>query len=122
MRRILVLAMAATLAACNADSTQPSGTIIGTYSLRTINGSTLPYTFSSGLTLSSDVLSLNSDGSFQDVSTYTNGSQSVETGFWANNNGFVEFTDNTGFSFEGSVSGDVLTENVSGFTQAYQRN
>jgi hypothetical protein len=122
MRRFLVLAMAATLAACNNDVTAPSsGTIVGTYALRSVNGIPLPYTFSNGATLSQDVLTLNNDGSFQDISTFTNGQTSTETGFYTNINGAVQFTDNAGFSFQGSVSGDVLTELVSGYTQAFQR-
>ncbi len=64
--------MAATLAACNNDVTAPSsGTIVGTYALRSVNGIPLPYTFSNGATLSQDVLTLNNDGSFQDISTFT---------------------------------------------------
>src|SRR5947209_6617228 len=119
MRRYLAIAMVAALAACNADSTAPTGTIVGTYSLRSINGLALPYTFANGTTLMSDMLTLNADGTFTDYSTYGNGQTATEVGYYSNVNGSLQFTDNTGFSFQGSVSGNVLTEIVSGYTEAY---
>ena len=41
MRRIALFAAAIALVACN-DGTSPNGSAIGSYSLRTINGTTLP--------------------------------------------------------------------------------
>ena len=63
MRRIALFMAVFALAACN-DATSPNGSPIGTYSLRTVNGFGLPYTFSHGPVLISDQLELNSAGSY----------------------------------------------------------
>ena len=76
MRRLVMFALAGTLAACSVDSTGPNGSVAGNYTLRRINGSRCPYTFSSGLRLTSDQLTLHSDGTYQDVSRYDDGSSS----------------------------------------------
>ena len=51
MRRLVMFALASTLAACSLDSTGPNGSVAGNYTLRTIDGQRLPYTFSGGLRL-----------------------------------------------------------------------
>lgn len=123
MRRILLLALtAASLSACSMDTLGPSGSVEGTYSLRTINGSTLPYTFSSGARLISDDLTLNRDGSFVDVSRYDDGTTSTDQGYYTEYNGALTFdSSETGLSYQGSISRDVLTEVVNGFTQVFIR-
>jgi hypothetical protein len=123
MRRALVLGLALALAGCQNDSTAPSVSLQGSYSLRTINGTSLPYTFSNGLTLAGEVVTLYGDGTYTDVSTYLNGQSSSDQGFYTNNNGAITFTDQTaGIQFQGSLSGSVLTEIVGGFTQAFSKN
>ena len=122
MRRVVILGLALALAGCSSNTTSPSVSLTGSYQLRTINGQALPYTFSNGLTLSDDVLSLNNDGTFVDISSYSNGQTSTQQGFFTNNNGAIVFSNQTsGISYQGSLSGSVLTEIVSGFTQAYQK-
>ena len=122
MRRVVILGFALALAACSSDMTAPSVSIVGSYQLMTINGQSLPYTFSNGLTLYGDVLSLSSDGTFIDRSNYSNGQASTQQGYFTNNNGAIVFSDQTsGFTYQGSLSGQVLTEIVSGYTQAYQK-
>ena len=127
--RLLVLC-GATIVACSNDSTSPSVSLVGSYSLRTINGNTLPYTFSNGSVLVSDRLTLNSDNSYVDIATFSNGSSSTEQGFWSSNNNVITFNDQTdNFQYTGSLSGSILTEifqNQSGFTgsvtEVYQKN
>ena len=121
MRRTAILGLAlALVAGCSNDATGPSVSLEGSYSLRSVNGFNLPYTFTNGVTLTSDVLTLNVDGSFIDVSSYINASSSTRTGYYTNVNGAVNFTDlSSGQTFQGSLSGSVLTEIVNGFTQAY---
>ena len=58
MRRIALLAAVIALAACNNDATSPSVSLVGTYSLRTINGNPLPFTFSNGAVLVNDQLTV----------------------------------------------------------------
>jgi Lipocalin-like domain len=130
MRRIALLIAVIALAACNNDSTSPNGTVIGSYSLRTINGNTLPYTFSNSNVLVSDRLTLNSDGSYFDVASFSNSGQSTEQGTWSINNNLITFQDHTdGISYTASLSGNVLTETFpsndgfsSSVTEVYQKD
>jgi hypothetical protein len=94
----------------------------GTYSLTRLNGQLLPYTFSNGLTLISDDLTLYRDGTYMDVSRYSTGNSRTEQGYYTNNNGSLFFQPNSsGLTYQGSVSGTVLTEIVSGYTQTFER-
>lgn len=125
MRRLvplLTLAVALTTA-CNSDSTGPNGSIVGSYSLRTINGSPLPYTVNYNTTINSELLTLNNDGTYTDVAYYSNGNSYVESGYYSQNNNALTFNDQTdGITYQGSVSGNVLTEITNGYTAAYQKN
>ena len=123
MRRIAFFALiAASLSACSLDSVGPSGSVTGTYTLRRINGSTLPYTFTSGQRLISDDLTLYRDGTFMDVSRYDTGETTTDEGFYTNDNGSLNFeSSETGLVYQGSITDDVLTEVVNGFTQVFER-
>ena len=121
MRRLVMLALAGTLAACSTDSTGPNGSITGTYTLRTIDGQPLPYTFSSGLRLTSDQITLMTDGSYQDVSRYSDGTSFVDEGDYTSYNGAVTFYSTSGDTYQGSISRDVLTQIINGYTQVFQR-
>jgi hypothetical protein len=123
MRRLVMLALASTMmAGCSMDSTGPNGSVEGSYSLRTINGQSLPYTFSSGLRLTSDDLTLMSDGTYQDVSRYSDGTSSVDDGDYSSNNGAITFYSSFGTTSQGSVSGNVLTQVLNNYTQVFARN
>jgi len=129
MRRLALLAAVIALAACNNDSTSPNGQITGTYSLRTVNGNPLPYTFSDGSVLVSDRLSLNNDGTYIDVATFSNAGSATEQGLWSINNNLITFNDQTdAFNYSGSLSGSVLTETFPGtrgsgsVTEVYQHD
>ena len=123
MRRIAFFALtAASLSACSIDSLGPSGSVAGTYSLRRINGSTLPYTFSSGSRLISDDLTLYQDGTFVDVSRYDSGTTSTDQGLYTSQNGSLSFeSSESGLTYQGSVTDDVLTEEVNGYMQVFER-
>ena len=122
MRRIAMVALAMTMAGCSMDATGPSGSVEGTYSLTRIGGSTLPYTFSNGVVLVSEDLTLYRDGTYQDMSRYGNGQQSVDQGYYTETNGALSFqSTSNNLSFAGSVSGNVLTDFVGGFTQTFQK-
>jgi hypothetical protein len=125
MRRFALAALAlsmTTIAGCSSlDATSPRGSVEGTYSLVRLNGQQLPYTFSSGLTLSSDDLTLYGDGTFTDVSRYTSGSTRTQQGYYTDTNGSLYFEPDTGSPYQGSVSGTVLTEIVNGYTQTFER-
>lgn len=111
MRKIALLIAAVALAACNNDSTSPNGNVSGTYTLRTVNGSNLPFTFSDGTVLVSDQLDLNSNGQYIDVASFSNASPQQESGSWSINNNLINFNDTfDGVQYSGSISGSVLTE------------
>ena len=123
MRRLVMFALAGTLAACSLDSTGPNGSVSGNYTLRRINGQSLPYTFSGGLRLMSDDLTLMSDGTYQDVSRYDDGTSFVDDGDYTNNNGALTFYSSTGETYQGSVSGNILTQVINNnFTQVFERD
>jgi hypothetical protein len=123
MRRIAFVALtAASLSACSMDSLGPSGDVTGTYSLRRINGTALPYTFSGGSRLIRDDLTLYRDGTFLDVSQYDTGETSSDQGFYTNDNGSLNFeSSESGVTYQGSVTNNVLTEVVNGYTQVFER-
>ena len=122
MRRIAMAALALSLAGCSTlDSLGPSGSVEGTYSLVLINGSRLPYTFSNGVTLVSDVLTLYADGSYSDYSQYAVGAPRTEQGFYTENNGSLVFDPDAGSTYQGSISGRVLTEIVGGYEQRFEK-
>jgi hypothetical protein len=130
MRKFVLLAAGlVALAACNNDSTSPNGSVTGTYSLRTVNGNPLPFTFSDGSVIVSDRLSLNSNGTYVDIATFSNSSTATEQGLWSINNNLISFSDQTdNLSYQGSLSGNVLTEAFPGtfsnqsVTEVYQKD
>jgi hypothetical protein len=117
------VALAAAAACNNNDAVSPSGSVVGTWNLRTLNGSPLPVAIGSRTVLNAEQLSLNSDGSYSDIASYSDGSSFTEVGFYDVNNNLITFQDQTdGISYTGSISGNVLTENNGSFTGVYQRN
>lgn len=105
------------------NAVEPTVSLAGTYSLRTINGSPLPFTFSTGTTLNSDVLTLFGDGTYSDASQYADGSVRVEQGTYDNISGAINFFPQGSISsYQGSLSGSILTEIFNGFTQVFQKN
>jgi hypothetical protein len=123
MRRIAFFALtAAFLSACSLDSIGLPGSVAGTYSLRQINGASLPYTFSGGSRLISDDLTLYTDGTFLDTSRYDNGQTSTDQGFYTSSTGSLNFeSSESGLQYQGSVTNNVLTEVVNGYTQVFEK-
>jgi hypothetical protein len=68
LRRLLLpLAAAAAVAACGSDQTGPGGndnTLVGTYQAVSVDGSPLPHTVASGVTLKSYTITLRDDRSY----------------------------------------------------------
>ena len=129
MRRITTtiaaLAFAATAASACAgnDVTSPTTSVVGTYTLKSINGSALPYNFGNGTTLTSDQLIIRNDGSYTETAYFSDGSSTTEQGYYTNNNGAITFNDQTDqVTYQGSLSGRVLTEITGGLTATYQKN
>ena len=130
MRRLVVLAALLAAAACeSSNSVSPTVSIAGQYDLATVNGSSLPYTFTStngaSATLTSDILTMNPDGSYSDIAQFQSpqGPYTIdEIGTYSSLNGSITFDDQTdGIVYSGSLSGNVLTEINSGVTEVYQK-
>lgn len=129
MRKLICLL--AMLAACSGDSTGPSNRVDGTWDLQAING-TLPYVIVSGTTTTSytgSVLVIATNGTYNEILNYRQTSGSITTngtitelGTWTATNGAITFVvaGNTG-TYQGSVSGNTLTEIGAGITQVYRR-
>ncbi|HEY7235616.1 MAG TPA: lipocalin family protein [Gemmatimonadaceae bacterium] len=127
MRKFALLAALVILGACSNDMTSPNGSATGTYSLVTVNGNSLPFTFSDGSVLTSDRLSLNPDGTYVDIATFSNAGSVTEQGIWSIHNNLITFDDQSdNFSYNGSLSGSILTESFQttsgGVTEVFQKN
>jgi hypothetical protein len=102
MRVLLAAAVVVGGAAACSDLTGNNVNAEGTYSIQTVNGTQVPYTYTdnSGNTifLQSDDYSLNNDGTYQEFRTWrTNGlaQSGLEDGIWTQNGNVVEFTPQT---------------------------
>ena len=71
--------------------------------------------------LTSDQIVLRTDGSYEDVSLYSDGSSYVDEGDYTSYNGAITFYSTTGDTYQGSVSGNVLTQILNGYTKVFQR-
>ena len=134
MRKLLAVLALVAVAACGGDSgTNPnSDSIEGTYSLRTINGSPLPFTVQSGTysyTIKTDVITIASNGSWTETYTYTetangqttNGSD-VDGGTWVRAGNVVNLASNFGTGgYSMTYSNGSLTVSESGFVGVYTR-
>lgn len=112
MKKLAIALVAATLVACsdNNSVTTPLLTVPGTFVLQTINGSNLPFTFSDGIILTSDVLVLADDGTFTETMKVADGRVFVDTGVYTVNGSAINFVDQTaGFSYGASLNGNRLT-------------
>ena len=135
MRRIFVAcALTALLAACGSDSTSPaSADITGTYTLKTVNGSPLPFTLQSGTTvvsLTSDVIIVSSNGTWSESGIYqqtVNGQTTSGTGSdggtWTRAGTSVTLTSAQGAdgTYTGSYSTNTLTLSNSGFVSVFTK-
>lgn len=125
------ISLASALAACD-RTTSPKGAMNATFDLKSMNGASLPYTRTLGnatLRVTSDVLTLHNDGSYEDVTTYAvpdgpamQTSTSTERGKYSISGTAITFTDQThGGRYGGSIDGTTLTESVNGLTPVYER-
>lgn len=125
MRRMAIALLAASLVACsnNDNVVAPLQTVTGDWVLVSINGSALPFVFSDGSSLTSDVLTLFDDGTFSESMQFAGGQVFVDQGTFIVNNNAIRFTDLTaGFSYSGSISGTTLTAIFpNGLTEVFQR-
>jgi|SRR5689334_11801065 hypothetical protein len=121
-----------TIAACDRGPMSPRGAMNATFDLKSINGTSLPFDRTLGtasIRITSDVLVLKDDGSYEDSTTYSlpagNSSQlgtAIERGRYSVTGSSVAFTDHThGSRYVGSLNGTTLTQSVNGNTPVYER-
>lgn len=131
----LALAFACTLLACSgtSSSSRTAPSFAGRWTLRTVNGTSLPFTTTQSATtqtsIASDVIGASQSGSFTDtmtVVTTENGQVTTtpiaRSGIWVLEGATVTFTffDN-GLSTAASFDGTTLTVSASGKTYVYRR-
>jgi len=136
MKRFAALLFALAIVNCGGSdsSVGPNASVGGTWNLRSINGTPLPANFvdqGTTLTITSSTLTMSgsTSGAYNEVIAYraVSGGQTVtgtqtEVGTWSANGGSITFNDQTDrTTYQGSVSGNTLTEIVNGFTQVYSR-
>ena len=125
MKKLAIALVAATLMACsdNNNVTTPLLTVPGTFVLQTLNGQPLPFTFSDGVTLISDVLVLTDSGTFTETMKTADGQVFIDTGVYTVNGNALNFVDQTaGFSYGASLNGTKLTAVFpNGLTEVFQK-
>lgn len=103
-RSLAVLGALAAFAACS-DTTSPyGGSVGGSYALQTVNGNTLPYSYTSGgrnISIQNDVYTLNNDGTYSESINETVSSggsfspaSDAEAGTWYQSGSSIVFTPN----------------------------
>jgi hypothetical protein len=133
VKYLLLLSLSAALA-CSDSGTGPSeSSVAGTWNLRSINGTSLPFvivqTGPDKLELTADVLTVTSSGTFTQMTTFRlteNGqttSQSVpDAGSYVLNGTNVTFQfQSDGSVGSGTLSGETLTVSTTGFSYVYRK-
>lgn len=96
---LAAIAALATFAGCY-DTTSPYNQQVngGSYSLQTVNATSLPYTYTSGgytITIQSDIYTLNNNGTYSEtINEIVNGAPAsdAESGNWSQNGNAVVFS------------------------------
>jgi hypothetical protein len=123
MRKLVALIAFVAAAGCGSDkaTNAVSGSIAGTYSVKSVDGNPMPYTVQSGsssATLTSDVLTVADDGTWNETYAFTmtvNGTttnQSVgDGGTWTRSGSAVSFYSNLNAAtvYTGSITGGGFT-------------
>jgi len=126
-----LVAVVGAVAACD-RTTSPKGAMNATFDLQSISGTSLPYTRTLGtatLRITSDVLVLKGDGSYEESTTYAvpygasaQVSTTIERGKYTVSGNTITFTDQTrGSRYSGTMDGTTLTQSVNGVTPVYER-
>jgi len=133
MRRLLALLVLSAAVACGGDSsTNPSATLTGSYSLRTVNGSPVPYTViqigADKYEIVSDVVTLNEGGTWSESGTdRTTQSGQVTTGTITDNGTYtvngtaITLISSQSGTVTGAVGAGTLTLTAEGIVLVYQK-
>ena len=126
-----MVAVAVAIASCDRGPMSPKGAMNATFDLKSINGGSLPYDRILGtasMRITSDVLLLKDDGSYEDSTTYAFDARALQTGTTIERGRYsvsgtsISFVDQThGGRYTGSFNGTTLTQSVNGNTPVYER-
>lgn len=133
MRRLLTaLSLLALVTACGGDSsTDPiSASVAGTYTLRTVNGSPMPYTVQQSgpfkYEITDDAYTLSDGGAWTEVwrdRTTSNGvvttSENTDAGTYTRNGTAITLTSPNSGAVSGSVNGGTLSLSAEGFALVF---
>jgi hypothetical protein len=132
--RILLVAALALVSACGGgdDPTSPNDSFAGTYTLRTINGSNLPYTVvqvgADKLEITDDAITLNDGGTWTESGHYReteNGvvttTSIVDAGTYTRTGTAITLASPTTGTVSGTVSGGTLTVSLEGLSAVYRK-
>ena len=124
MRRVATIGAAlatAALSGCLGGSTEPV-VVIGKYTLQSVNSMPLPFTFSNTVTVKSETLVLNADGSYTDDAVRSDGTVASDRGSYTNYAGTLVLFDQTiNLVYQGRVEGTTLTTTVGQYTERFTR-
>lgn len=121
MRPAVIAALALCATACFSDATAPVSAS-GSYSLVSVNGTALPFTFSNGVVLSAESLVLDANGTFQDLATRADGTVVIDVGTYSVIGNTIVFGDQTvNLLYQGTLSGSTLTTQVGTYTERWQK-
>lgn len=132
MRATLLLVLAL-LVGCGDDGTGPGGSIVGTWSLQSVNGTNLPFviaqTGQNKTELTGDVYSVLAGGAFTQVTTIRttiNGAVTNQTitdsgSYTQNGTAVTFFFASDGSSVTGAVSGSTITMADDGVSGIYRK-
>ena len=121
MKRLLVACLVVLVAACGSESpAAPTVALPGTWHLKSVNGTNLPYVATEdtlSVSITAATLTISNDGTYNDLisASFVENGQVVNTaviqaGNWSSSGGSVTFDDKTdGTTYSGSLSGAVLT-------------
>ena len=136
MRKLRLALIALAVLACGGDSTAPTNaSVAGTWSLRSINGSALPFVVFQDATskeeLTSDVFTFTSSGTFTEHTTIretlssqvTTTDQTDDGTYTLNGTAITVHFNSDGSNMTGSVSGNTITvtDSGSGLVGVYQK-
>lgn len=134
MKRFASVLVAALLfTACSDDGTGPEASLAGTYTLRTVNGQNLPFTFFQAAGYKAEILSdtytVNANGTFSNTAQFreTEGTtvtttSETYTGTWTQSGNAIVFKDNEGDSQTATFTGgNTLTMTAEGLVAVYRK-
>lgn len=125
--------LALSLTGCGGDSTSPGGSnVVGTYTLQTVNGGTLPYSTDLGggilLRITAGRITLNADRTFSTAISYevrqgtsTSSDTDTDNGTYEEANGAVRMTFGDGTQIAGTVSGNTFSLSIEGDVFVFRR-